>query len=152
MAGDNICATPAYMSMNRSIKRHFIDSNRRWDKYNRSLVDRCFDLLSPSFFKNWNELLQEISKEKKGRSYKVPNCFIAVLAKIRAVFNVTFKMFESIAMTYCTLAGKRTIHYHGLFKRIMGEVIRAVKPEYMEQELRMKAAYFNEMRSMTFVY
>ena len=35
MADDNMCAIPAYISMNRSTKRHFIGSKRKLDKYSR---------------------------------------------------------------------------------------------------------------------
>ncbi len=50
--------------------------------------------------------------------------------------------------------GKRwnvEIYFSGL-KRTMGEVIKAVKPEYIVQEIALKVQYYNIMREMTHAY
>jgi len=50
--------------------------------------------------------------------------------------------------------GKRwnvEIYFSGL-KRTMGEVIKAVKPEHIVQEIALKVQYYNIMREMTHAY
>jgi len=39
------------------------------------------------------------------------------------------------------------IYFSGL-KRVMGEIIKARRPEYIAHEIAMKAHYYNIMRSM----
>jgi len=43
------------------------------------------------------------------------------------------------------------IYFSGL-KRSMGEVIKAVRPEYIVQEIALKVQYYNLMREMTYTY
>ena len=43
------------------------------------------------------------------------------------------------------------LYFSGL-KRVMGEIIKARRPEYIAQEIAMKVHYYNIMRSMTEVY
>ena len=40
------------------------------------------------------------------------------------------------------------IYFSGL-KSVMGEIIKAKRPEYIAQEIAMKVRYYNIMRSMT---
>ena len=44
---------PITATANRSKRRYWIGSDRRYDRYNRSLVNRIEDLLDPSFLMNW---------------------------------------------------------------------------------------------------
>lgn len=106
------------MSYGRGIRRYFVGHERRWDRYNRSLVERSFDLLSTLFFRHWDMLLEEINAGKRGRPFSVPNALIAFLAKLRAMFSISIRVLKSVAKTYCILTGKRCIHYSGIFKRI----------------------------------
>ena len=43
------------------------------------------------------------------------------------------------------------IYFSGL-KRVMGEIIKARRPEYIAQEIAMKAHYYNILRQMTEAY
>ena len=43
------------------------------------------------------------------------------------------------------------IYFSGL-KRVMGEITKARRPEYIAQEIAMKVHYYNIMRSMTEAY
>ena len=43
---------------NGSTIRYWIGSDRGFDRYNRSLVDRIEDLMDPSFLMNWKPLLK----------------------------------------------------------------------------------------------
>ncbi len=104
------------MLCNRSIRRYFIGSQRRWDRYN-TLVDRVFDPLSHLFFRHWDMLLNDINRGKSDHSpYQLHSS--SFLLRSGAMFNVPFKSLEIIARTYCVLVGIRSIHYPGIFKRI----------------------------------
>ena len=43
------------------------------------------------------------------------------------------------------------IYFSGL-KRTMGEVIKAVRPDYIAQEIALKVKYYNILREMTQAY
>ena len=43
------------------------------------------------------------------------------------------------------------IYFSGL-KRVMGEIIKARRPEYIDQEIAMKVHYYNILRQMTEAY
>ena len=90
---------------NRGTRRYRIGSQRRYDRYIRSLVNRIEDILDPSFLMDWNILLKEKNHGKRGRPFKIPNAFITFLAGIRAVFNVPFKSLEGIARLFSRITG-----------------------------------------------
>jgi hypothetical protein len=106
------------MSCNRSIRRCFVGSDRRWDRYNRSLVNRVYDLLNPESMKNWMLLLREINNGKRGRPFKVPHTIVLILAKLKALFNIPFRSLESIARVISSITGMPAISYSRIFKRI----------------------------------
>ena len=43
------------------------------------------------------------------------------------------------------------IYFSGL-ERVMGEIIKAMRPEYIAQEIAMKVHYYNILRQMTEAY
>ena len=103
---------------NRSTRRYWIGSNRRFDKYNRSLVNRIEDLMDPSFLMNWRNLLGDNNRGKRGHPYGTPNAFITFLAKLRAVYNVPFRSLEGIARVFSRVTGIRSVCYTSIFRRI----------------------------------
>ena len=103
---------------NRSKRRYWIGSNRRYERYNRSLVDRIEDLMGPSFLMDWRELLKENNHGKRGHPYRTPNAFITFLAKLRAIYNVPFRSLEGIARIFARITGIATISYTSIFRRI----------------------------------
>jgi len=109
---------------NRGTRIYRIGSQRRYDRYNRSLVNRIEDILDPSFLMDWNILLKENNHGKRGRPFKIPNAFITFLARIRAVFNVPFRSLEGIARLFSRITGTRTVSYTNIFRRI-----RKIKPD-----------------------
>ena len=44
---------------NGRTRRYWIGSDRRFDRYNRSHVNRIEDLMDPSFLMDWKTLLKE---------------------------------------------------------------------------------------------
>ena len=79
---------------NRSTRRYWIGSDRRFDRYNRSLVNRIEDLMDPSFLMDWKALLKENNDGKRGHPYRTPTAFITFLAKLRAMYGVPFRSLE----------------------------------------------------------
>ena len=110
--------------INRSIKRYWIRSNRRWEKYNESLVDRVEYLTDLSFIKDYDTLLEEKNNGKIGHPYKVPDALIMYLARLRSIFNVPFRSLEGMLRSLAIITGIKSISYSEIFRRI-----RRIKPE-----------------------
>ena len=110
--------------INRSIKRYWIGSNRRWEKYNESLVDRVEYLTDLSFIKDYDTLLEEKNSGKIGHPYKVPDALIMYLARLRSIFNVPFRSLEGMLRSLAIIANIKSISYSEIFRRI-----RRIKPE-----------------------
>ncbi len=80
------------------------------------------------------------------------------------MFNIPFRTLEIIARMFTvtdpenlgrevegisSLWKKISIEiYFSFLERIMGKVIRAVKPDYIAQEISMKAVYYKDLRHM----
>ena len=110
--------------INRSIKRYWIGSNRRWEKYNESLVDRVEYLTDLSFIKDYDTLLEEKNNGKIGHPYKVPDALIMYLARLRSIFNIPFRTLEGMLRSLAIIANIKSISYSEIFRRI-----RKIKPE-----------------------
>ncbi len=67
--------------INRSINSYRVASNRRWEKYNESFVDRVEYITDLSFIKDCDGLLEEKNNGKIGHPYKVPDTLIMYLAR-----------------------------------------------------------------------
>ena len=106
---------PITAAGNRSTRRYWIGSDRRYDRYNRSLVNRIEDLMDPSFLMNWRDLVADNNRGKRGHPYKTPNAFITFLAKLRALYNVPFRSLEGIARIFARITGITTVCYTSIF-------------------------------------
>jgi hypothetical protein len=109
--------------INRSIKKYWIGSNRRWEKYNESLVDRIEYLTDLSFIRDYDTLLEENNNGKIGHLYKVPDTLIMYLARLRSIFNVPFRSLEGMLRSLAIITGIKSISYREIFRRI-----RRIKP------------------------
>ena len=103
---------------NRGKRRCWIGSNRRYDRCNRSLVDRIEDLMDPSFLMNWKMLLADNNRGKRGHTYRTPNAFITFLAKLRAMYSIPFRSLEGIARIFTSITVITTVCYTSIFRRI----------------------------------
>ena len=110
--------------INRSIKRYWIGSNRRWEKYNESLVDRIEYLADLSFIKDNDRLLEEKNNGKIGHPYKVPDALIMYLARLRSIFSIPFRSLEGMLRSLAIITNIKSISYSEIFRRI-----RRIKPE-----------------------
>ena len=110
--------------IHRSIKRYWIGSNRRWEKYNESLVDRIEYLADLSFIKDNDRLLEEKNNGKIGHPYKVPDALIMYLARLRSIFSIPFRSLEGMLRSLAIITNIKSISYSEIFRRI-----RRIKPE-----------------------
>jgi hypothetical protein len=76
----------------RSTRRCCIGSYRRYDRYNKSLVNRIEDLMNPYFLMNSKSPLEENNRVKRGHPYKTSDAFITFLAKYRTMFNTAIRL------------------------------------------------------------
>ena len=109
---------PITATANRSTRRYWIGSNRRYDRYNRSLVNRIEDLMDPSFLLNWKNLLAENNHGKRGHPYRTPNALITFLAKLMAMYSSPFRSMQRIARIFARITGITTVCYTSIFRRI----------------------------------
>ena len=86
---------------NGSTRRYWIGSDRRFDRYNRSLVNRIDDLMDPSFLMDWKILLKENNEDKRGHPYRTPSAFITFLAKLRAMYSILFRSLGRNCQNIC---------------------------------------------------
>jgi len=68
-----------------------------WPSYNRSLVRRGEILLfSYDFLDTWGYELEKMNRNKKGKPFVFPNCFILVIGYIRISFHLPYRQTEGI--------------------------------------------------------
>ena len=103
---------------NRRTRRYWIGSDRRFDRYNRSLVNRIEDLMDPSFLMDWKVLLQENNEGKRGHPYRTPTAFIIFLAKLRAMYNISFRSLIGIEKIFSRITSIRSVCCGDIFFRI----------------------------------
>ena len=89
-----------------------------WPSYNRSLVRRGEILFSYDFLESWSFELEKMNKNKKGKPFVFPNCFILVIGYIRTSFHLPYRQTEGII----NATGKRLLpanpSYGHICKRI----------------------------------
>ncbi len=98
---------------------HGKNSNKKiWSLYNESLVRRMKDILDLKDMENyWHELKKQNMK-KNGRPFILPYKIIEILARIRAVFNASFRSLESYMRIFQEILGIPRISYSSIFRRI----------------------------------
>ncbi len=92
--------------------------NRVWSLYNDSLVKRMEELLDLNSLKHAMKDLREQNRGKNGRPFTVPDGVIEIFARIRAVFNASFRMLESLLRIIGDILGIPGISYTSIFRRI----------------------------------
>ncbi len=92
--------------------------NRVWSLYNDSLVKRMEELLDLNSLKHAMKDLREQNRGKNGRPFIVPDGVIEIFARIRAVFNASFRTLESLLRIMGDILGIPGISYTSIFRRI----------------------------------
>ena len=54
------------------------------------------DFLDNSVLYRWRDLLNENNYNKRGRPFKIPGIIILYLAKLRELYNISFRILQSI--------------------------------------------------------
>ena len=85
---------------------HGENSNKRiWSLYNESLVRRMKDILDLKDMENYRHELKKQNRKKNGRPFILPDKIIEILARIRSVFNASFRSLESYFRIFQEILG-----------------------------------------------
>lgn len=106
------------MQNNNPIVNGKRDNKRIWSLYNESLVRRMKDILDPRDIRNYRHDLREQNRKKNGRPFMIPDRIIEILARIRAVFNASFRSLESYMRIFQEILGIPGISYTSIFRRV----------------------------------
>ncbi|QRF76199.1 Transposase DDE domain protein [Thermoplasmatales archaeon] len=106
------------MQNNNPIVNGKRDNKRIWSLYNESLVRRMKDILDLRDIRNYRHDLGKQNRKKNGRPYIIPDKIIEILARIRAVFNASFRSLESYMRIFQEILGIPGISYSSIFRRI----------------------------------
>ena len=94
------------------------DNKRIWSLYNESLVGRMKDILDLKDIEDYKHDLRYQNRKKNGRPFILPDKVIEILARIRAVFNASFRSLESYMRIFQEILGVPRISYTSIFRRI----------------------------------
>jgi len=103
-----------------------------WHDYNDSLVERGRVLFDLGFGSHWNDELEEMNSEKKGRPYEFPDSYIEFLSFFKVGLNTPYRVIEGMTEAlseYLTLV--KEIHFTQVRRRILA-MVRRKKPEYVD--------------------
>ena len=106
------------MSKNNPIVHGKKNNKRIWSIYNESLVRRMKDILDLKDIENYRDDLMKQNRKKNGRPFILPDKIIEILARIRAVFNASFRSLESYMRIFQEILGIPRISYTSIFRRI----------------------------------
>jgi hypothetical protein len=67
-----------------------------WPSYNQSLVKRGEILFAYDFLDMWDDNLDRMNENKKGKKYKFPDAFILIIGHIRVCFHLPYRQTEGI--------------------------------------------------------
>ena len=85
---------------------HGKDHNKRiWSLYNESLARRMKNILDLKDIENYRDDLMNQNEGKNGRPFILPDKIIEILARIRSVFNASFRSLESYFRIFQEILG-----------------------------------------------
>jgi hypothetical protein len=76
------------------------------------------DILDLKDIENYRHDLRIQNRGKNGRPFMIPDRIIEILARIRAVFNASFRSIESYTRIFQEILGVPRISYTSIFRRI----------------------------------
>ena len=92
----------------------------------------------------WHELKKQNMK-KNGRPFILPDKIIEILARIRAVFNASFRSLESYMRIFLEILGIPRISYSSIFRRIR-KIIGTFRSESGSQNYQYIASLLSTWR------
>jgi hypothetical protein len=117
-------------------------NKRIWSKYNETLVKRAVMLIDTDVFEKWDKYLEIENSSKIGRPYEYPIEFFEFLMKIRALWNVPFRVLESFVRILSKITGKfRPLTYVAIFKRIRKIDVKKMMDEINRSNMNKEKMY-----------
>jgi len=89
-----------------------------WRNYNESLVKRGEVLLDFDVIDNWDNELEEMNKNKKGRKFVYPDSFIKLLGYMRAYFHLPYRQTEGVVREHASNTLTSIPDYSNISRRI----------------------------------
>ncbi|MCJ7637992.1 MAG: IS5 family transposase [Nitrososphaeraceae archaeon] len=89
-----------------------------WKKYNESLVRRGEILLDFDVIDSWDNELEEMNKNKKGRKFVYPDSFIKLLGYMRVYFHLPYRQTEGVVREHASNTLPSVPDYSRICRRI----------------------------------
>jgi len=89
-----------------------------WRNYNESLVKRGEVLLDFDVIDNWDNELEEMNENKKGRKFVYPDSFIKLLGYMRAYFHLPYRQTEGVVREHASNTLPSIPDYSNIRRRI----------------------------------
>ena len=113
------------MQNNNPMVRGKNGNKRIWSLYNESPVRRMKDILDLRDMENYSHDLKKQNRRKNGRPFILPDSIIEILARIRVVFNASFRSLESYMRIFRKILGIPRISYYSIFRRIINRRLQS---------------------------
>ena len=92
---------------------------RDWREYNEQLVKRETLYLSLEFVEQWDQLVGDLNRGKRGHPFHYPGQFIAWMACVHSIFQMPYRQMEGFTIALSkVLPGLQSADYTTLFRRI----------------------------------
>jgi len=92
---------------------------RDWREYNEQLVKRGTLYLSLEFVEQWDQLVGDLNRGKRGHPFHYPGQFIAWMACVHSIFQMPYRQMEGFTIALSkVLPGLQSADYTTLFRRI----------------------------------
>jgi hypothetical protein len=91
---------------------------RNWPEYNEQLVRHGTLYLSLEFVEQWDQLVGDLNRGKRGHPYYYPGQLIAWIAYIHRIFQMPYRQMEGFTIVLSKLLhGLQSADYTTLFRR-----------------------------------
>ena len=107
---------PINFKSNRDIRRYRYFNYRKY--YSKKYINAMNDFLDNSVLYRWKDLLRENNYSKRGRPFKIPVIVIMYLAKLRELYNASFRILESIMHNLSKIYKFPEITFTSIYRRI----------------------------------
>ena len=92
---------------------------RNWSEYNEQLVKRGTLYLSLEFVEQWDQVVNDLNRGKRGHPFTYPGQFIEWMACIHSIFQMPYRQMEGFTTALSKiLPGMQSADYSTLFRRI----------------------------------
>ena len=90
---------------------------RNWSEYNEQLVKRGTLYLSLEFVEQWDQLVSQLNRGKRGHPFLYPGQFIEWMACIHSIFQMPYRPMEGFTKALSrVLPGLQSADYSTFFR------------------------------------